>query len=495
MSKIGNKSKPENVKVRKIAETVKTSLIAVLVLSLLSLVVVYISGTDIYRSMTDVDVGKKFNRLWNAQSSYSNDGLDPDRLLPEMIGYAIQGSSPRASIADAESAEVLYSALKPCLDELFGKNSACRRLDAEEGKAKFSAGLASGEFVYVRYHKPVLYQLIFAYMSEKAAVSADETAICSNDYGAYVSELVIIPDDHYAAHRFVAYAHDGEGGYYEFKPGDDLISSAFFITEFDAFANELPTYKLSFSDGSMIPEGHPIIDGELKAVEIIEQPVGFFQETLKKILEIFEYNPEKLTGYEDESGWIFVYANSRIKIDSGNISYRSNSLDNGLPISGILGYSLGESATVLDMTAAVDRLISDFGEISQKLIGGNAMLCLGDVYVDNSMIVVEYYHTYNNIRISGDPAVRAVFAGDRLYGFEMSIADFDDGEDICLSLRQDYVLKHLYPESSDRPEEMRFIYKNGKADWYVVYEGNGSSAVRAAGKNLFSSDGRKSVRK
>ena len=44
-------------------------------------------------------------------------------------------------------------------------------------------------------------------------------------------------------------------------------------------------------------------------------------------------------------------------------------------------------------------------------------------------------------------------------------------------------------------EEMRFIYKNGKADWYVVYEGNGSSAVRAAGKNLFSSDGRKSVRK
>ena len=63
--------------------------------------------------------------------------------------------------------------------------------------------IADGEYIFIRYHQPVLYRMIYAYASGKLVVTDQDVAQASEDAGAvYVSELVIKPDQDVAAHRF-----------------------------------------------------------------------------------------------------------------------------------------------------------------------------------------------------------------------------------------------------------------------------------------------------
>ena len=101
-------------------ETAKTVVLAMLVASLAILLVIYIGGTHIYQSMTRTDEKKVFDKLWSVQSGQRSEGLDRERLLPELIGYKFSGSGPMCSIADRESASELYELISPCLSELFG---------------------------------------------------------------------------------------------------------------------------------------------------------------------------------------------------------------------------------------------------------------------------------------------------------------------------------------------------------------------------------------
>ena len=87
-------------------------------------------------------------------------------MIPEFIGYKLASSEPVGCIADRESALELYKLVTPCLNELFGSSGICVGLDKEEGQRLFSEAASGSEYIYIRYHVPVMYQLIFAYASE-----------------------------------------------------------------------------------------------------------------------------------------------------------------------------------------------------------------------------------------------------------------------------------------------------------------------------------------
>lgn len=455
-------------------ETVKTVLLGLFVLSLLMLIVVYIGGTHIYQSMTQDEEKKSFDKLWSVQSGFNTEGLDGLRLLPEFIGYKLTTSEPVASIADRDTATELYGLIKPCLLELFGSGSVCTPLAQFEGEARFNEAARSSEYIYIRYHEPVLYQLIYAYASDKLTIADNDVAVMKdNQNGAYVSEIIIIPDKSYAAHRFIAYACDGEGNYFEFQQDQSIVASIFHISKLSDSGTSIDTLPFAFIGDAQFSPGQPMIDAELETEDIISEPVQILNTVITQpLMRLFGYNPDKLNGYTDENGvGNYFDSRSRIRFETGGFIYQAGDASMGIKLDSLLGYSVDDSLNLFDKLIAVDNLISRLGEISPGITGGEASLCLGEVYTEDGMIVFEYFNTYKNIRISGGPAVRAVLAQERLYSFELYAQSYKGTDLLSFSPSQSYVLRKLRETGSLTNESsglnMRFKYLGETAGWSV----------------------------
>ncbi len=398
-------------------ETVKSAVLTLLLVSLIMLVAVYIRGTRFYESVAAKNgPGSDFDKLWSVQSDTTPEGLDFSRLLPEFIGYKQSASSElRASVGNNDSISALYKLVSPCILELFGKDSHCRPLTAEDGKVRFSEASKNAEFVFLRYHTPVLYQIIYAYAADRLTVSEEDVAAgTSGSVGAYVRDLIIIPDKNFAAKRYIAYACDSDGNYYEFRPSEHFVSSDFDIAHLSESDTFIVKYNFKFSDDGRFIGIQPFVWGGIEVADVsLEESLLADENTRTELIRLFEYNLDKLDGYADNDSYVYVDTHSQLRIGSDTVSFYThdatdeNSL-RGISIDSLLGYTVSDTSGLFDKLTAVDTLIRRLGEISDGLVGGEASLCLGDVYSDGARLVVEYFLTYNGIRIGSEPYLRAV---------------------------------------------------------------------------------------
>lgn len=468
-------------------ELAKSVLLGLLIVSLIVLVAVYISGSKVYEAATAGDgIGESFDKLWSALGGVEPKGLDSGRLFPEFIGYKQSvNREPLGCVADSQAGAELYGIIKPCLIELFGSSSVCRALTPSAGERQFEQAAKGEEFVYLRYHEPVLYQMVYAYAAEKLTVSqSDVAAGADGNVGAYIRELIIVPDKDFAAHRFVAYAHDGEGGYYEFRPGDHVVSSEFYISKLaDRGVAAVKGFRFSTDHG--FERAVPLVDCELETDIILCESVNAEDESVRDaLLRLFRYNPDKLDGFADEAEGAYVYidSHSRLKLGDGVISFlTSDSYDTGrdgvrgIRVDTLLGYSIDGTPTLFDKLTAADNLIARLGDISQELTGGEAQLCLGDVYSDGAFLVIEYILTYDNIRIGETPYIRAVLTEDAVSQLEMYPVSVKVTEGTSLVPPPDYVYGKLLLVSGELAAE-------GMGDAYLRYaDGKALWAARLAG--------------
>lgn len=463
-------------------ETAKTVILTGLILSLVVLVVVYVGGMRAYDEAAGKnDLGENFDRLWSVVSDFEPTGLDKSHLLPEIIGYK-QPSSPTALavLANTDGISELYELTKPCILELFGSNSVCTELSADEGKQRISEAKASDEFVYLRYHTPVLYQLIYAYATDTLTVSESDIAMGEKgSIGAYISEIIIVPDTGFAAHRFVAYATDANGRYFEFRPSERVVASDFYISKLATTASTVGTLPLYFSKDSSFAYGEPIVDGEVEYDAVAYSAMDIENEALRaSLLDLFEYNTEKLDGYSDNTGYVYVDTHSQLRVESDEIIFQttdgaaSNSSLRGIRIDSLLGYVSSDTSGLFDKLTAVDSLIRKLGEISPELIGKDAKLCLGDVYSDGSLLVIEYFLTYNGIRISGEPYLRAVLTEQTVSGLHLRPMSVSAAEGTGLALSPSYIMDNLNKSgklNKDRSiDSVRLFYTGDSAEWNVI---------------------------
>lgn len=464
-------------------EAFKTALLTGLLLSLLVLVIVYVGGMRAYEeAISKNDLDESFDRLWSVVSDAEPEGLDTSHLLPEIIGYKQSTSpTPLATVASADGISELYSLTKPCILELFGSNSVCSELSQVEGKHRLAAAKASEEFVYLRYYEPVLYQLIYAYAADTLTVSESDVATGNGgNIGAYISELIIVPDNDFAAHRFIAYATDGDGRYFEFRPSDHVLSSDFYISKLATTASSITTFPLYFSSDPRFIYDEPIVDGEIEYTVINSLNIDVENETLHDaLLDLFEYNKEKLDGYSDSTGYVYVDTHSQLRIEADGITFQttdastSSSSLRGIRIDSLLGYVSSDASGLFDKLTAVDSLIRKLGEISPELIGGSAHVCLGEVYSSDSLLVIEYFLTYNGIRIGSEPYLRAVLTEETICELKLSPIFAEPTEVTGLSLSQSYTLDSLDKtgkiDESRKIDSVRFFYTDGDAAWSVIY--------------------------
>ena len=458
----------------RVAETIRTVTLGVLVVTLVVLVIVYIGGTHIYQNMTS-DAGKKpFNieKLWSVRSDAGTDGLEKSHLLPEFIGYRIAGGSPVGSLADRESAEELYSLVGSCLSELFGSDSRCSSIDPNEGERLMNEALSGSEYIFIRYHEPVLARMIYAYAAGKLVISDSDAAYVEDGVGAvYVSELVIKPDEDVAAHRFVAYACDGDGGYFRFSQDKSVVASDFYISKLADSGLKISLESFTFSDSEYLRPRQPVLDANMVSVDISAEPAEISDsKKIDGLLRVFGYNPDKASSYPDEYAMNYVDSGSRLRLGTGTIWYQANDAASGLRLDSLLGYMAGDYLSVYDKLTAVDNLIKRIDALSDELVGGEAVLCLGDVYMSDGRLVFEFFYTYNNIRIGGSPSLRAEIEQDRLYSFSLTAESYSGTDEERLSPLQSFILRKL--EAFGKLDgitdgEMRYIYRGGAAEWGI----------------------------
>lgn len=460
---------------------VKTVIMVLLVVCMLALMVVYIGVSGVYeKALADKGMSESFDKLWSVQNSGDAHGLDPKNLVPEFIGYKQKSDEyPIGCLADSESLNSLYSDVRPCLLELFGKDSVCRSLPEAEGKKRFLEGQMGDEFVYIRYHVPVLYQLIYAYAAEELTVLESDVAASSGETaGGYIRDMIILKDRNFAAHRFVAYATDGDGNYYEFRPDDHFVASDFYISRLAEGGAAVRTHRfefLDFADGGIM---HPMTEGEIETAVLSVNSVSTADENMKSaLLKLFGYNPDKLNFYSDGEETVYVDLGSRLRIGSGLVSFVAMDGDTrGIEIGTLLGYmKSGEGYSLFDKLTAVDNLIRGIRGISPTLLGTEkAELCLGEVYTNGNLLVIEYFRTYNSVRIEGKPVFRVLLTENTICEVEINPADIRSTGEVTKNHKPGYVLRKLYEldrlEESRRAAYVSLTYSENVANWTVYLE-------------------------
>ena len=476
-------NKKQLIGFHRIYEAIKTAILALLVVTLVILVSVYVSGTRVFENAVadKEDPGANYDKLWSVIGGTEPEGLDSALLLPEFIGYK-QAISESATgcMGNYAAATEMYSLVKPCIIELFGNGSVCRRLPENTGSKIFAAAQQSDEFVYIRYHEPVLYQLIYAYAAEALTVSeGDLASSAQGNIGAYISDLIIVPDNNFAAHRFIAYAYDDFGTYYEFRPGEDVVSSDFYISKLADSTENTVLFEFVSVNGSDIamPFAMKQLECDVIAGEAVTLEEG---ETRNELLRFLGYNPDKLDVFEDEEEGTYVYidSHSRLKLGNGILSFLASDeiasageTLRGISINDMLGYSNEGTTTLFDKLTAVDNLIGRLYEIAPMLMGGEGMLCLGDVYTDGSLLVIEYILTYNNIRVGAEPYLRAVLTDDTVCELEIGMRAISASEDTTLAVLPDYVLRGLIASGritdDSRVDSVKLCYLDDSARWVI----------------------------
>ena len=476
------KKKKQNRRAPMFFEHVKTVIMALLLVSLITLVAVYIGGMKLVGASQGADLGENFDRLWSAQSGEAPEGLDTDRLIPEFIGYkqaANQGQS--AAFADANALASLYEITSPCILELFGSGSVCKALSRADGKSLFTLACDGEEYVYIRYHEPVLYQLIYAYAANRLTVfEGDVAAGAEGAVGAYVSELVIVSDKNFAAHRFVGYAHDGAGNYYEFSPSDNIVSSDFYISKLASDVKNVNTVEYYFARSENFLGNEPIICDDVESFRLTHSDVALSEDERNELLSLFGYNLDKLSSYSDENGYVYVDTHSQLRINEGYVVFAADDAagastsQRGIRMDSLLGYTSSAASGLFDKLTAVDNLIRKLGKISPALIGVEGELCLGEVYSEGGLLVVEYFLTYNGVRVDEGPYFRAVLTDQTVCEVAVSVWTLNIDENTELTPSAKYTVETLLSvgelEDDMRISRINLRYADGVAKWNVILD-------------------------
>ena len=459
----------------RIKEGIKSVILTLLLVSLIILVAVYIVRMRVYESVSaKAGLGSDFDKLWSVQSGASPEGLDSAHLIPEFIGYKQASSSDfLGSAAGRESISGLYELTKPCILELFGKDSTCRKLSSLDGEARFAEAAKKEQFIYIRYHTPMLYQIIYAYAADKLTVSeADVAAGTSGSIGAHIRDLIIIPDKSFAAQRFIAYACDHHGNYYEFRPGDHVVSSQFSISQLASGVDYATLYDFEFSFDDRFLGVQPLTHDDIEIHDIVKEESPITDEdTRTALIRLFEYNLDKLDGYADSDSYVYVDTHSQLRVGNDTVFFYTHDATDetslrGIDIESLLGYTVSDTTGLFDKLTAVDNLIRRLGEISEGLVGAEAKLCLGDVYSDGGLLVVEYFLTYNGIRISTEPYLRAVLTEKTICELVLHPITVRGGEATTLAIDPAYVLGRLgYTGEIDA---MSLRYGQTSAEWVLI---------------------------
>lgn len=387
----------------------------------------YIVSLNRSRKLSNEEV--HFGKLWTIQDNTINSSLLSKVITPQFIGLKSPNEAAVGISAGGQYIDELYREIGLHLYYALGDGAEISEVIGGEKSDLWLSLLTSYNYIYIKYHNPLLNHLIQA--SGGSISGREYTEYTRNkDVIIYIKDLFIIPESASSV-KYQVIARDENGRVYVFIPPTSASEAGDTV---DGGSNEEPVYsgidrtigditdisvsiyhdsmkKYQFAynvkneTGNYIDSAAVIINEEIPvrrisadvnaAERIFENPNLF-----DSIVRIFNFNPDKLYTYE-ESGeaHIYVETHGNLKISSDRIIYKARS-GKGIPLYELTGYnSFAAGGDIYDITVASMRFIESIRSADGDLIGNNAELRLKNLYVKDDNITLEYSYYYDNIEI------------------------------------------------------------------------------------------------
>lgn len=350
-----------------------------------------------------------------------------DLLYPEFIGYKSRTQTPRGYLNNAMISNI-YPQISKYIVNMLGNGSNCTMIttDADE---YWNELLKSESYVYVKYHTQIPNAMLYAYLTDDYLI--EYTELASGDM-VYIKEMMLVlkfTEDNNYEYEMVIRDTEGNTALFEIftdTPQNRYFDESIFNTYinsdyvyFDFAGNIEHDYKnIKLNKSSVIYTSEMMLQ-EIKIEKSIKP------ENYDEILEQFNYNPARSDlSYTENEGKTNVYVdiNGILRISSDgyiNYKYSDNDIlqDNKIFIYDYLSYNKNNSNySVYEIIIAVNNFI--------ETLDYNNNVVFGDMYIEDSDIVIDYYYNYTNFLIlDGDykPIMAYKFVINENYFKEINI--------------------------------------------------------------------------
>ena len=466
-----------------LSEAVKSVLIFVLTVIMLVLLTLLMLGQD-HAGTEDVLPYEEHMVVYETPASMEElRGMAAERVTPSVIAWRVEGKDTLHGLfADTGNRESACAPLLPMLGALFGENSLCTVIPAEES-AEVWENSRRAALLYLRFPGSLPASVLGAYArgsgDEENGGLSDELSAGGR---AYLRELLlladekdpsrlcaVVRDENGAAARFSfdgtaaalpeelhtaalsAYIENAENGY--------PYREAVFCAEAENIGTENGGLIL-LRDASSGGDTALFVTSLISVPDItVSRPGGdaFFTETpgstLSALLGLFGMRTNEVSNYKNASdARVYVDAGGSLTVGTdGSLSY-SALQTGGLSLSDFLGYSsITDSYSLTETLYASDRLLLRLGEMHPACRGGDAELCLVSVSGTENSVTFTYdcrmaglsVQDAGNTPFCTVTAEGGVITELTLYPVEYRISG---GEDARLLLPQSVVLDAIAEE-------------------------------------------------
>lgn len=388
----------KNISLSHILGKIKTVLIAVLFVSALNMAFLYLYNLQL-NSVPDTAL--ELDTLKKAQFNDSKNDINSkyEQLRPEMVAVKKDKHHAYATTQGADYMDDIYNIIRPTLSRTFGGNFLCNKSDSP--KELWNSCLSSDEFIYIRYHSPLPFAVI--YMDSMQSSTLSDFA---DGESPIVYELFLLSN--------VAVARDIDGNVYSFTPKDKRDVLSLSVDSFDIYIEASALTLADFYsniDGSskaVLPSTVLFINEfnslKLKCERDIVQLDDRDNAVISGVSPLLNINPDKIGSYYDEqiNGLVYVATHGTLVFKESEISYTANEANTG-GVSIITGSDListeNRNYGIFETLSAIKSFVYKLSEINTSPIGGSADMLLSAVYSEGDKLIAEYRYFYNNVAV------------------------------------------------------------------------------------------------
>lgn len=400
---------------KRILEPIKSAALTLLFILMVTLAAAVIVQSQRFALQPSVNVD--IDRLLTLKTDSASSDFSVTRIQPRFIGYGIDGERKGLS-GSGELMRDMLSTVSPALSVLFGSGSVCAEIsDSDSARGIWQSCYNAERYVYISFASSLPYPVLYMYLSDELYM---ETSKAASGEISYVGEIFIIFDEQIDSNRYSyhAVARDESGTVSYFMPrvstdGYDLDSILVYgsnteLYDYNFAVNKTLDYEnFSLSDSTVISDSAAV-----SKLASFEEPSSLDQSQTQQILRLFNYNPDRLHQYSEESGASAVYVETHgtLSLSPSCVQYTaSDDKTGGIEVSEYLEYgSNSGDYSVYELIKSAENLITSLGEIDSGLTGGDGDLTLTKLCSYNGGIMLEYSCGFDNLpvymRAGDDPS-------------------------------------------------------------------------------------------
>ena len=382
-------------------------LCAIMFITMVTLVSVYISTSKFFPS--GKDVGIPLNSLLIPKSS-DFDGISEYNslhVIPEFIGINLGES--RGLLSNFDLMNDVYKSCTEMITYLFGSDYLCEKYGKLTGEATWNEALSADNYVYIKYHNPIPSYILVMFLTEGDGEYYNPVIINVSDMFIFLESYA---SDQY---KIRAVIRDSGGAVYScnFNSLSENELRLFSASSLRTYSQNREFSEYTFAKQantstkvSLITDPSAIIfKNEIFARDItIEKSFDgvIAGKHLNYIMSLFRFNSDLISAYTETGGTeVYIESHGTLRAMPDSALVYQSSERGGIEISSYLNYTnYNNNYNISETILAADIITSELFAYDRLILGYDARPQLFDIYYrEGDSLIVEYAYYYDNILV------------------------------------------------------------------------------------------------